>query len=422
MTKAKAVLNVIQDQTILEIKVQKPKEQYNLSEAKQIDEIHPFSLAQNIGLAVGDYLISICGYPAAEHNLWDWSEDKNTKIHEYVFFQKEQMQALLVRTNGIPLGMSLAKTNEAIKNQYLKGEGDPDDLYLLWLNYEWDLMTEIFKGLEALQERSFFSKLLYFNFSNIELISTEKFFVGAALYENGDRETGMKLIKHFAENDVQNQTMNYAAMVIYYEAKEQLNCGNREAALEAFLASYDYSKLKPCATEIKKLGGEVPEEKNEWEGQPFPLDYTLPLIKKKKFKKNDSIQLSQVLAQLADNQVHLICLLGSYRCNGPYNDFMQCYTVYAKYFSHIIKGLHVITSNTKEGYWMENEKAARVAKANFDVLYDEEDTLGVAVRQRTSPFILAVNKAGTVVYQDRLISQTSLWELLEVMLTEKDAN
>ena len=196
---------------------------------------------------------------------------------------------------------------------------------------------------------------------------------------------------------------------MYYQARERLRAGDNENALNIYLEAYDYCSSIPIEQAIKKLGYELEEKESAWLNKPFPLLYNLPDIN----NRREKIDLDDCLLSMKEGQVHLICLLASYRSNGPYDDFMQRYSVYAKYFSDVIVNLHVITSTRKSGNWQDQEDKAKAEKINFSVLYDKNGTLAEATEIRSIPAVFALDRHGKVIFRKRLLLQTEVWELLE---------
>ncbi len=377
-----------------------------LDKALLVTKVAEVSLAKALGIKAGDLLIDINGRPGAEKDLWEWSQQSS--LHSYEFYLTDTQQTLRLHTNGIPLGFNSDKTDEAIKAQYLRGKGDYQDLVVLWERYEWKILEQI--SAYWLKKRGFIEKL-FCKLSQRETIpnDVEWLFQAVTLYERGNCERGMEVMEQFGQECASSWQTTYSGIVLYYRAREQLRAGNREEALEAFLYAYDYIDSKPTANEIGKLGGEVPEDNCPWEGKVFPYSYHLPMY----YDKAQQVGLTDSIAQLVPGALHMICVLGSYRSNQPYDRFIQRFIVFTKYFPKVFNSLHIITQNEKEGIWQAAESEAIEAGLNVKVLLDKNNDVARAIDGNSSPDVFVVGSDGRILLNDRLSHPVDMWNLLD---------
>jgi len=379
------------------------KKRPNLKRAMRVDDIASFSLAAKLGIKKGDYLIDVNGESPAKMNLWAWAQMSNS--HTYIYYLVNSQEHLTISTSGIPLGVELNSTTETIIHQYLQGLGDPGDLTVLWERYEWGALETIRQYWLKLKP-GFITKLLKReNIAN----AIEELYQGVALYESqGDFEGGMNIIEHFAEHDANNWQMNYSSLIFYYRAKELLRQSKREEALDLLYEAHDYYPIKPVATAIRTLGGKVVEKEKYWLNKDFPTQYCLPDL----YDNDTEYSLARALLPLEDDQLHTVCMLSSYRSNGPYDDFMQHYLVYKKYLPHLFESLHVITAKTEDGDWQDNEQEALEADINLHILYDSNDAVSTAINDRASPSIFFLNNQAQIVEHDHLDTEVDFWDFL----------
>ena len=102
----------------------------------------------------------------------------------------------------------------------------------------------------------------------------------------------------------------------------------------------------------------------------------------------------------------LVCLLGTYRSNGPYGEFLQRWLNFATWFVPFLQGLHVITMEPKRfqgGEWhYQLEETARNAACPFALLFDERGDAHVPLAPDRSPLIFALDRRGTIHYEGEL--------------------
>jgi hypothetical protein len=132
------------------------------------------------------------------------------------------------------------------------------------------------------------------------------------------------------------------------------------------------------------------------------------------------VSLDSTLARLGPGQLLAVCLLASYRGNGPYDDFMRRYLHYATWFSRFLPGLHVVTME-KERYpdrphYFEAEDEVRGASLPLELLL-EDGQLSATVRQTGSPFIVLLDRSRRVRYEGELAS-VDLWDTLAALSAE----
>ena len=116
--------------------------------------------------------------------------------------------------------------------------------------------------------------------------------------------------------------------------------------------------------------------------------------------------MSEALLGLKDGHILLLCLLSSYRGNGPYNEFMQRYLTLIRDFTPFVGPLHVITE-VKDRYpdrphYFETEDKVRAAGAPFNLLFDPQGDLSAMYEPTVSPFVLTLNNRGLILTEGQL--------------------
>src|SRR5262249_33628087 len=125
-------------------------------------------------------------------------------------------------------------------------------------------------------------------------------------------------------------------------------------------------------------------------------------------------------------------LLGEYRVNGPYHDFIRRYTRFARHLNDFLPELHVISEKTKQrmtrtkesrewlDMWIGAEDKAQEARLPFVVLHDEAEEIGSALDSPGSPHILAIDSHGVIVH-DGDLDEIEVWKVLGKIAPAKAA-
>ena len=180
-----------------------------------------------------------------------------------------------------------------------------------------------------------------------------------------------------------------------------LESKDRAQALELLVEA---AKLAPKSQriqgDIKRLGGTPPEPERGWTGRRFPSNYRLPVL----HQAGASASLDGALERLERHQLHLVCVLGYYRVNGPYSELMELLGNVFQHMGTFFPSLHVITSNPDkkrprkdfQELFLEAERRFTEAKLPLTVLFDATDAVPRALNSEGSPHLVAVDSRGIV--------------------------
>jgi hypothetical protein len=117
---------------------------------------------------------------------------------------------------------------------------------------------------------------------------------------------------------------------------------------------------------------------------------------------------------MAPHQLFCVCLLASYRSNGPYYDFLGRYHNFATHFGPFLAGMHAVTTEARRypnrAYHYEREDEVRVLPLPFEVLLEQGEVVR-ALNPSGSPFVLLLDRQGTIVYEGDL-DVVDWWEAL----------
>jgi len=397
------------DRTITDVRKALQLKSPKTDKALIIQKIAPNSPASLLGLTSGDFLLSLNDGDGVSCDKFEQAIEEGP--FTYCFYLASNRQLLTFRSNGIPLGIVVQQQTASIIKNYSWLSGKADDIYEIWKRYEDQAITQL---VETWSEKGRFKwenrKIPRFLRRVFGLTPLEKLFAGIGFYEAGSHEIGIDFIEEYLNDHIYDYTVNYGAVAMHYIALEYRRCGDTQKSVELMEEAYEYCSLDRIANKLKMYNGKLVarNQSKEWLGKKFPIDYSLPI-----YEQAGECRLSETLGTLQAHQVLVICLLGPYRSNGPYDEFMNAFIRCQRYFDNIIAGLHVCTSAESNTHWLKHENIARKKGLPFHVLHDEDDTVSEAVDTSLSTDIYILDKDGIVVSASKLNSEIELWALIE---------
>lgn len=364
-----------------------------LARCLEVKNVEPGSLAHKIMLAPGDLLVSMNGQSAGvlSPKLWKSS----AKMREYIFYSPQSRERIELTTTGIDLGCDLKRTTELIKASYKPESRDPEPLLELWEAGAWAALLEL--SAAALKKGSENSPLLVL--------------YGAALYETAQFDRAVDLLRVYMRDYVRGWTTHYRGIASFYLGLDLGRKGEKDKVAEVLAMAYEDFPADRIANAIVNLGAPRPVPAIMWEGQDAPGDYELEALE----GGGKTITMSEALNGMAQGHILLLCLLSSYRGNGPYNEFMERYLTLVRDFKPFVGPLHIFTE-VKDRYpdrphYFEAEDKARAAKAPFELLFDPSGNVSAMYGPRVSPFILALDQRGLVLTEGQLEGR-DVWRAL----------
>lgn len=262
----------------------------DLASCLRVKRVAAVSIASQAGIAAGDLLISVDGLLAGDLRPDFMCQPSQGRV--MLFQRPGESEQTEVETTGVDIGADLEATPQGVASRYRPGKGDPELLGILWEAGDWKTLERLaaadMKGSEGDPRLRNFPSLV---------------FLGAALCEQGRASEGMALIGEYMENFGRDWTMNFTAVGHYYLAQGQL---------PAALTSFQHHPYERTARLIEKLGGQRPARETLLQGRPFPSAYSL-----RRLEGSAEGSLPQALNGLQPHQLLVVCLLASYRGNGP---------------------------------------------------------------------------------------------------------
>lgn len=360
------------------------------SQCLMVTKLATPSLAAHAGVAAKDFLVSLDGVSVA--GISPDTYRIRARTHEWCFYSRVRHELITINATGIEPGVKLQHTPDGIRERYNPKTSPSTDLEVLWEARDWKTLEDLSRKTLAVQERDHPALM----------------FQGAALYETGRKAEGIALVDEFSKNFASHWTMNFTGIGYSYLALDLLGRGDQEAGLAMLQTAFEYHASPRIADLLEKhTGNRPPLETPLWLGRRFP-DYALPRLE----TPGAPVSLARTLSTLGDRGLLAVCLLASYRGNGPYNEFMTRYLHFATWFAPNLEGLHVITMEPKRNedrpYYFKAEDAVKAEKLPLEMLLEDGSLTG-QVNQSSSPFIVLLDRTGQVRYEGEL-DAVAMWE------------
>ncbi len=343
------------------------------------------SVAARAGVAPGDLLTLVDGGPASRRSpkLYD---DRSSK-RLLTFYSRARRETIELATTGIEPGVELDQTAEGIRARFKPDNFDP-------------------RALERLLELGDCKALLELSRAALAVAGNEKtpalLFEGVGLWEGGQHAQGLERIQAYFTHFRKDWTMNYCSIAIHYMGLDELRQGRKDTGLQRLQMGFEYFRTESTADVIAEITGvRPPMTVPVWAGRAFPVDYALPTIE----GERKTVALAPALQALGPGQLFCVCVLASYRSNGPYFELLNRYHNFATFFAPFLQGMHVITMEParypNRGYHYAREDEVRALPLPFEILLEEGEVVG-ELAPSGSPFVLLLDRQGTIVYEGEL--------------------
>lgn len=371
-----------------------------------ISEVAPNSPAYLIGMREGDYLISIDGKNV--RNQTSLEELEPSEQHRYVIYSSKNQTLTQFSIDPVPLGIMIVPTSYQIVEQLHIWNFDSwDELRLLWERGDWDALLKASNRLSFDGLRSMILRLFFKNFG----YTAAMVYKGAALFELGHEKIGIELINNIVSRNLDRYETQEHAIAFYYLAKwhaliDERNQSRKYLAEAEYYNSGDFGKI---SEEARNAGIAPNTNRYDWLSKTFPTDYSLPIV-----GCNEMITLSDSLNNMDNDQLLPVCVMPSYRGNGPYNSALLCYKKIFPYLDQKLLPIQIIADNitddSSENWRYSEESELEKSNIPFNRLYDENLVVSSALKIRVSPVLYLLNNRAEVIYEGSLDNSYDYWK------------
>ncbi len=374
-----------------------------LMHALRVEDVAEGSPAQSLGIQAGDFLLAVNSTPALNADVEELLL-KGRRV-DYGFYQPRAGQSLSIQTKALPLGIRTAPTSDGIVRKYRAEKlYGADDWFVLWERGDFEHLRQ---AAIAAQATSFVGKLL----GKGKPFPPAELMIAVSDIEAGRLEEGFSGLAQF-EPQMHKWTTDFHALVYYYRALAARRAGDMSKAREliafAIRANGGSRRIKALAEEM----GVRSFDDSQLLGRCPKLDGTIEYI----FGRKGQTRLTDILNEMPEGQILPLCLMASYRGNGPYDRALGAYIYTWPHLSEILHPMVVLTDvkdrRKSRPHWLENEDLARKKKIPLLGCYDPESAFSEAFNLRAAPVFHALNKSGTVIWSGDLMNDFGYWQMI----------
>jgi hypothetical protein len=378
------------------------------SKTLYIDRVVSGSPAADLNLKRGDKLLSVNGKAALIEDIPALLA-KSSSV-KYRFFLPRESAFLEVKTNGLPLGIVTSVSSEGIVDQYKsKGEFQKEGLLSLWEREDYDhIRVACAIANKRLNKGNFVGKLT----GKPKSFSFTKLMLAVCDIETGETEIGYEDLGQYSVDDAHSETSDARAVLNYYHAKRAKAEARLDNYLQLVQSAYSgYPQSERIQREAVKAGVEI-NPKDARVGRQIQTSQSWDVLE----GGQGTQSLADILAAMSPDQILPICLMTTYRGNGPYNEALLPYIAVQPHVSDRLHPLVVLTNIAEKRkdrpHWNSNEAVAKKAKCPFNVLYGSFDEVIEVFSPRGAPEFFALNKAGEIIWTGELSADYHYWDML----------
>jgi len=380
------------------------------SDAKtlEIDRVAPGSPAADLGLQRGDKFVSVNGKPALTADIPLLLAQSSSAA--YRFYLPRDSASLDVKTKGLPLGIETSASSAGIAEQYKsKGEFEKAGLLTLWERRDYERIGQACAMSNArLNKYNLIGKLT----GKPKSFSFTELMTAICEIETGNAASGYKALGKYEDDHAYAETSEVQAIINFYhglKAKAQGNTGAYQQLVESAFESYPQSER--LREEARSLGLEI-DRADRRVGLSLPSAQSLKFLEGGK----GTTSLHDILQAMTPTQILPLCLMTTFRGNGPYNDALIPYISLQPKISERLHPLVVLTDVAEKRkdrpHWFSNEDLAKKVKCPFMVLHGDLADVLQTLTPRGAPEFFALDRSGTVVWSGSLDADYDYWNML----------
>jgi hypothetical protein len=378
------------------------------AECLMVERVAPTSVASAAGVSAGDLVVSVDDEPAT-----GFSSEPGEELaahRQYLFYSEDRSEHTRLGATGIDIGAVMCPTVECIDSHFQRG-GDISCLDAVWHAGRWETLEELAR-LELTGKRRRAGTLRRM-FTKVSMDTPAALLLGAAQYEQGRIREGLRRIEDYSQKYAKRWKQDYLGIALYYLGLEALRIGDQETAVDRLSLAFTYCGADRIADKLEDLTGTRAEESGPSAtcGQLFPFPYRLKPL------DSDSglVSLSATFADMDQERLHAVCLLGGERATREYRAFTYRFRNYVHFAQQYLNGLHVITScgdgSGVDGSLLRGEELLRELGVPLEVLHDEDGRLEAALKPMPALDVLLLTADGQVFYRGTL-DGIDFWNVL----------
>lgn len=409
--------------------------------AKKVSRVYRGTPADEIGIQDGWLLMTIDGKPVPDTFLEDCYSAPPKQI---VFFDPQEQICIQLLDHGMPLGMELRQTfNKDLVKTTREGLFHRNELFEPWMDDAKDTYKSLKRHIETALlpwyllplyfiplPDSWIEALIPTNLKRKMMLKNKaregKVAYALALLEDGERDWAEKFAEsYFIEDAADNSSGSLTSIIgaaFYVRAVTAFSRGEEEYGKEQVLNGLYYcDKATPLLDlYFKKFGGFYLPVLDKYIGHRFPLaDYMFEA--KDPFDLCEStektLELPKKIDALKDDEFGFVCMLGSYRSNGPFLEDLHLLKGFQDNpetrpkFAIAITALDDVNWHAANKYRYQQEKKHRENGLDLEIGYDLDGEICGMLDFSKSPTWFMIGNGGIVLASGDLYGESFLVRL-----------
>lgn len=375
----------------------------SLVDCVEVVEVAPRCPAQACGVEPGHLIVSINGRPVGAYQEWP------QEPRRFLVYDRADQSQTEFTLRPVDPGIRYELTPEAVISRFRPESHVPEELVRLWESGRFKELEQLsLKGLRHFGKSGLWDRIVK---RPPVVDSPLTLLFGGALFEQGEVESGWQWIELYRDEFLTHWTLDYYAIVSFYEALLYHHENQMEAAIERLEQSYSEHPFDRTARLYQSWTGSAPPERPSMVGQEFPLGFNLPVV-----GGQNALVLYELAQALPEDKLLCFCLMASYRGNGPYNDFMRWYRLNYPLLEQVVGEFIMVTMETHKRedrpHWFEEEDRLVAEGIPLRTLLDD-GALAEAVGQAAAPELYLVDRNGGVHVHHSHLGDTHLWTALD---------
>ncbi|MCB9695619.1 MAG: serine/threonine protein kinase [Alphaproteobacteria bacterium] len=310
--------------------------------------------------------------------------------------------------SGLPIGVELVAGAENIVQHYDPLIPRTEALLDLWAQRRWDDLERLAwrTVTQTKGQAGLFSRFM--GAEKPKLVDHPAVLLHGCAQVELKKAEGLRSIMDFKAKHASKWPAIYGAVADLYLAEAAKRTDPKRAAdlvSAAVLQAPDNERLISLYVE---LFGDAPVTA-PWVGRTWS-DYSMDSV-----DRQGEATLSGTLQHMDSAELLGVCMLGGFRSNHDYDEFMHRWAHYSAFFGPFLSGLHIVTATTEVDAPVEHrgEAVCRAAGLPIAVLHDYRAFVQRAVKPAAIPTVYLLDQTGTCVHEGRL-TPCDLWEALEL--------
>ena len=373
-----------------------------------VAKVAPGSPAEALGLASGDFFVSINGMPALTAEVSDILLANDTAT--YVFVRHADDMQVTVKTPSLPMGIRTEATSDDIVLSYKsKPLHDLDGILMLWEREDYGRIRQIAKNATS---KGMMGKLGLSKTKNV----LADVLTAICDVEAGKGQGAYQVISSFDKEHGNRIRSDLAGLVGYYLARQHREAGDRRMYENVMHRIMEF----PDNQESPRIKAEADANNFSYVSESRRLGQRFSPVAEMEFLEGGtgSGLVADIVKNIQPGQIMPFSLMLTYRGNGPYNSALKAYHTIFPFLKDVMQPMVVLTSvrdkPADHPEYFEGEEALVADGTPITIFYDKLAYWADLIKAG-APEYLVIDNQTKIVWEDDLYDDYAYWEMLAAL-------